>query len=437
MTAMVKKQTVVSQTLLAALRKDGASNRALAERAGISFRALAEVWSGFDPNDLKGLRKRLGVVSTMTRLATCLDVDPYVVLDELGIDTSETAVQRQLEKVRDAAFLRPSEKDPVLRAMQARELAGGQRAPLIGIVSWSPFTDDPGGGSFAKLFARSILGSLNPDWDRETNLKAERNFADAEQRFHSDAPDRPDALFGLYDMPWRRQGEITVIPIPGLFVRVGGLCNTGIGWTEILANNPGAALPYVLTIRDDVGDRLLRGPVDYAEGRLIKPPLLTFDPAAIAARIKVEVATGFKDGFLFIADGPLVVAVNRLLEASGLKLTLVDEKEHRWAPIVRFGFAVSKDAIEFAALLREALSGDLFARALPRTVQLYLRLLNHDREVTNQIGFDFAHLETIEQGLATRFLEVAAKLDNGARTLLVDAARDKDAIEQCFNRLRH
>lgn len=430
MTAKAEKtHKIESPSLKRALLADGGSNRELAERAGISFRAIAEARDGFETAELRGARKRLGVVSSMTRLATCLDVDPSQVLRELGIDISDASVRRQIERAREASLLRPSEEDPVLRAIRARELSGGTPGPVVGIVSWSPFTDDPGGGSFARLLARSVMGSLNPEWDREVNLKPEKNFIDAERRLLSSEPDRPDCVVGLYDLPWRRQGDVEVVPLPGLYVRVGGLCTHPISWNDILANKPGAPLPHVLVIHGDVGDRLLRGPVDYPDGRLIKQRLETFDPAEIATRIQEHLSTDFKDGFLFVADGPLVRAVRAALPNASLHF--VDgEDERRWAPVVRFGFAVPHDASRFVALLNDAISGDLLGRALPRTVQLYLRLL--DLDLTNQIGFDPADLDRRELGLAARFVEIAKKLDTDAKNILSKAARDKETVEAFF-----
>jgi hypothetical protein len=80
--------------------------------------------------------------------------------------------------------------------------------------------------------------------------------------------------------------------------------------------------------------------------------------------------------------------------------------------------------------LNEAISGDLLGRALPRTVQLYLRLLDLDR--TNQIGFDPADLDRREPGLAARFVEIAKQLDSDAMSILGKAARDKQAVEAYF-----
>lgn len=423
-----KPARIVSRILIGKLKETGATNRELAERAQISFRAIAEARDGFDPVELRGTKKKLGVVSSMTRLASCLDVDPRKVLDELGIDTSEASVKRQMERAREASLLKSSDEDPVIRAIRTRGF------PSFGVVSWSPFTDDLGGGSFAKLLVRSVIGSLNPDWDREVGVRPpERDFVEAERRLLSNEADRPDCVLGLYDLPWRRQEGVNVVPLPGLHVRVGGLCTEPFSWNQVLANNPRSPIPHALLIRGDVGDRLLRGPVDYPSAKVVRPALDTFDPLEIARRIGKDAQSDFRDGFLFVADGPLVQSVKALLPEGKWHVVGAND-ECRTAPVVRFGFGLTRDSSHFTSLLEEAISGDLLGRALPRTVSLYLRLLESDH--TNQVGFDPDDLERRESGLALRFVQIAQELDpDQARATLSKAARDPEQIREYFDRV--
>ena len=424
MTATSQMTKISSETLKKALKDNGGSNREVAERAGISFRAIAEARDGYDAEDLLSPRKRMGVVSSITRLAACLGLDPSTILKELGIDVSDVSVQRQVERANEASLLRSAEEDPVLRAMRIREGTVGISGPMISIVSWSPFNDDPGGGSFAKLIARSVMGSLNPDWERDKNLSTEKNFVEAEKCLLSSEQNKPDCVFGLYDLPWRNQGEVEVISLPGLYVRVGALCTVGFSWNKILASTPGAPLPHAMVIKGDIGDRMLRGPVDYPSGRLML--VETYDPTEIAARIEGELSKKYKDGFMFVADGPLVMAVKAALPCqSPFFLKEVDDRH--WAPVVQFGFAVQHDATRFAALLSDAISGDLLGRALPRTVRLYLRLLENDR--TNQIIFDPTDLDRHQPGLAARFIAIAMTLDNDAANTLRGAERTSGAVD--------
>lgn len=417
---------IESDTLAAALKRDGGSNRELADRAGISFRAIAEARGGFDPDELAGARKRLGVVSSMTRLATCLGLDPSVILTELKIDASDATVKRQIERTQEASLLRPTDEDPVLKVVRARAKTNNA-GPVIGLVNWKPFANDLGGGSsFAKLIARSVLGSLNPEWDKDSNITLEKDFMNAEVRLLSEDSDKPDVLFGLYDLPWRHEGAVAVVPLPGLCVPVGALLCAPKGarklnWIDVLANKPGEFLPQALVVKGDIGDRLL-GAVDYPGGQIRQ--LEQSDPKTIAAHLE----TLNKDSrFLFVADGPLVTAVEEHLTSG--RITRINDE---LAPVVRFGFAVAEDAPKFAALLRATISNDLFGRALPHTVWLYLCLLASDQQ--HQIRFDLADLERQELGLADRFVTVACAFDKIA--WLHSAARDKSEIEACFKKLK-
>ncbi|MEQ1761060.1 MAG: hypothetical protein ABL986_22360 [Vicinamibacterales bacterium] len=415
---------------MGALKADGGSSRDLAQRAGISFRAIAEAREGFSAQSLQSTRKQLGVVSSMTRLAIALEISPSDVLSELGIDVSDAAVQRQVERARNALLLRSYKEDPVMRAVRARELSQPSLGPVVGIVPWSPFTDDLGRGSFARLLARSVLGSLNSAWDRESNIRIEKDFRQAERRLLSNDPDSPHWVLGLYDLPGRRRAEIDVVQLPGLYVRVGALCTRpALRWIDILAGTPDTPLPHAVVIEGDIGDRLLTGPIDYPEARIVTR-LRLVDPVEIAARIQHYLQSEvYPDGFLFVADGPLIRAVQSELGPSSLQIVDGDA-ERRWAPAMRFGFAVRHDAERFHELLSDAISADLMGRALPRTVYLYLELLKADR--TKQIGIDLLELETRQRGLARRFVEIAETLEPGNLAFLRAAVRDEDEVAQWF-----
>lgn len=417
---------LTSATLTNALRADGGSNRELSERAGISFRAMAEARNGFDPDELRGTRKRRGVASSMTRLAICLGVDPADVLRDLNIDPTDVRIRKQIKTARDASALRGDKDDRVMSAVRAR-MNSSTPGPIVGIVPWKPFSG--GGASVARLLARSVLGSLNPEWNREVNLREESNFVAAQERLLSNDPDRPDVLLGLYDLPWRRQGFVDVVPLPGLRVAIGGLCTRPITWPDLLAG--AGDLPHALVIEGDIGDRILRGPADYPEVRLIAS-LKTFDPDEIARRIRRELdQLSAPGGFLFVADGPLVRSVYDSLSVDDLpddrKPKMVDP---RWAPTVRFGFAITHDSERFKGLLEAAITEDLFSRVLPRTVNLYLDLLKSDN--TKQLRLDLADIESEVPGAAQRFVDLALEFGRDSESLLNKTALDgKDSIE-CY-----
>lgn len=429
---------LTSETLTHALKAHGGSNRELAEEAGISFRAIAEARSGFDSNEMQGARKRLGAVSSITRLAICLNVEPNVVLKELGIDTSDATVQRHMERARDASFPSSYSDDYVLQAVKARELADPKKrsGPIVGIVPWSPFSDGDGGGaSVARLLARMLLGSLNPEWDRDVNVVAEASFGDAEKRLLSGDPGAPEVLTGLYDLPWRRRGDVDVVALPGLYVRVGGLCTQPISWKDILTGRK--ELPHALVIEGDVGDKLLSGPVDYPDARLIKPRLTTQDAREISDRIKYEVTQRLQpNGLMLVADGPLVSTVQGVLESvlSGTEVRMSEVTDKEWAPVCRFGFAVRVDAKRFKELIEGAISQDLLGRVFPRTVYLYLKLLKSDR--TGQVRLNLAEMRSpFHPDGDSKFLEIAKEFDpDNYKALLTKAVMDKTALEDLLEK---
>lgn len=425
-----KAESTKSATLTRALAEDGGSNRELAERAGVSFRAIAEARNGLESGWMGTKRKRLGVVSSMTRLATSLKLPPGDVLQELGIDVSDAAVQRQMARARKEFLqrnLEEDEEDPVMRAISAREIASSRSTfgpgPIVGVVQWKPFSaEDAGRGSVAKLLARSILGSLNPAWDREANIRPEKSFMDAERRLLSNDSDKPDCLIGLYDLPWRRRQGVDVVALPGLYVALGGLSTRPLGWREILASRDDT-LPHALVVEGDIGDRLLSGPVDYPGGRLITPRLKTREISKVAERIQRELSNPPPNGLLFVADGPLVSEVRELLDDS--VVTEIEDPE--WAPVVPFGFAVRHEAGRFKELIKEALSEDLLGRAFPRTVHLYFALLRNDRAC--KIRLDLAELGSQVRGGASKFIELADALEPGWKGLLERAVVDKKMLD--------
>src|SRR5262249_18267194 len=103
------------------------------------------------------------------------------------------------------------------------------------------------------------------------------SFGQAEIRLLSDEPGTPECLIGLYDLPWRRRGDVEVIPLPGLYVRLGALCTRDIRWQDIIAGWS-KELPHALVVEGDVGDKLLSGPVDYPQALLIEPRLAPQKP---------------------------------------------------------------------------------------------------------------------------------------------------------------
>ena len=403
-----KRAPIRSASLERALEADGGSNRELSERAGLSFRAMAEARGGIDAEALQGPRKRLGVASSMTRLAICLELDPADVLSELGIDPSDAAIRRQIERAREASSLSNYGDDKVLRAVRAR-MSSANPGPVVDIVQWAPFSfGGKSGASVAVSLARSVLGSLDPEWDREANVRPASSFVDAQERLLADDGDRPDLLLGLYDIPWRRQLSVEVIPLPGLRVRVAGLCTRKIKWTDLLAGR--GNLPHAFVVEGDMGARLLNGPADYPRDRL--KTLSTFNPKEIAERIQRAIERGVPpDGLLFVADGPLASAVSDsltgLIDCGALELV---DPESRWAPTVKFGFAITDESPRFASLLQTAIQEDLFGRLLPRTVYLYLSLLKSD--YYKQIRLDLEEIERTASIGARGFVELALNFDS-------------------------
>jgi hypothetical protein len=427
---------VTSQTLLLALRAHGGSNREIAEDAGISFRAIAEARNGIDVKELQQARKRFGVVASITRLAVYLNVEASTVLDELGIDPTDPSIQRQIERAKEASSLRTHHGDDyVFQGIAARQLVDSKRkGPLVGIVPWSPFSDrHEGGESVARLLLRSVLGSLDAEWDRESNVTLEESFGEAERRLLDDEPGTPECLIGLYDLPWRRRGDVDIVPLPGLYVRVGALCSREIRWQDILAGWC-QELPHALVITGDVGDKLLSGPVDYPQARLIVPALATNSPLVIAETVRSHLQRQWPNGFLLVADGPVVSTVHSLLDGMGLSMLEVRNKE--WAPACQFGFATRAGAPRFTALLKEAVSQDLLGRVFPRTVYLYFKLLKGDR--TGQIRLNLAEMKSpFHPDGPLKFLQIAQELDpDNWETILDGAVMDGYELKEIKRRLK-
>lgn len=427
---------IKSKMLLKAIDADGGSNRDLAYKAGVSFRAIAEARTGFKDDDLQKTRKRLGIVESMTRLAISLGLDPHRVLEELNISASEAKVRKHVERAReDSASKAHHGGDYLLHAVRSRELVNPRRkGPILGIVPWSPFSDGIiSGVSVAKLLARSVLGSLNPEWDREVNITLEKSFSDAEKRLLSDdESDTPECLLGLYDLPWRRRADVEIVTLPGLRVKVGALCTRKITWKDVLVG--GDSLPRVLVIAGDVGDKLITGPADYPEGRIIKPRLETNDRPTICRRIQTECKQVRQNDLLFVADGPLVSDVFQHLEQTGIKDQLKKDGIEvqkiggtAWAPSYRFGFALRRDSPRSRDLIQEAIDQDLIGRLLPRTAYLYLKLVESGPD---EIGLNLSDLsERYAQG-ASNFLQITKELyPQNWRQLLERSVMDRNTLD--------
>lgn len=395
-----------------ALADHGGSNREIAEGAAVSFRSLAEARNGFPPEQLKSSRKQLGVAESMTRLSTFLRVEPEAVLQELGIDPADPTVRRHLKRVRAESVPPDRVEDSVLHRIRTRALTEGKSpSPIVGLVHWEPFFDGQiTGRTMGGHIAQALLGSLNPKWSGSENLKCCENFVVAEEQLLSDEPATPDVVLGLYDLPWRRGEGVDVIALPGLSVRLGGLSTRKeLGWGDVLlaAERDTPSPPFALVIEGDAGSKLISGPVVYPKNRLLKP-LQTFDPVKIAERIKRDVDQ-YRDkpqGFVFVADGPLVSQVMAELPDVGVAAdTLHQLQDVQSAPSYRFGLGVPADARRFRLLLEDAISQDLFGRVLPKTVALYLRLLGDDQH--GRLTLDISELCRFGARRDVRFVELA------------------------------
>jgi len=404
---------VRSPILEKALTEHGGNNREIAEEAGVSFRSLAEARNGIDGNQLKSSRKQHGVAESMTRLSIYLDVDPEQVLREIGIDPTDPTIRRHMERARIEATPKERTQDSVLHSMRARA-GDGRPGPIVGMVPWLPlFNGDLAGPSVGLALARSLLRSLDPCWGGPKNLAACESFVDAETQVLSQELGTPEIAMGLYDLPWRRSRGVDVVTLPGLSVRLGGLCTRQIGWRDILLAEHGEKPPWALVINGDAGSKLLSGAVLYP--RLLDPPLTSFDVEEAADRIRREVLKKPKDpsGFLFVADGPFVSQVANflpdLVEVKPL-FPIIDKRDT--APSYKFGVGVPVDAERFRFLIGEAISKDLLGRVFPKLVDLYLRLLGADRD--GHVRLDISELDG-DRG--ARFLELALEgVDDGDRS---------------------
>jgi len=246
------------------------------------------------------------------------------------------------------------------------------------------------------LLTATLLGSLDPTWDRASNVVLQETFQTAEQGLLSDDDETPELLVGMYDLPWRRRKGIDVVPLPGLYVKVGGICTRDIHWKEILSGRD-EQLPHVLLIEGDIGERLLAGPANYPSSKRIKDRVHVSDPQeTVIKKIKSHLQIGDNQlsDFLFVADGPFVSAIRDALKADELDLKEIQGAE--WVPKYRFGFAIRSDAPDFKDLVHEAISEDLLGRVFPRTAHLYIKLLTSD--LTSQIVLDIDELNVHPAG---------------------------------------
>ena len=407
---MPEPSAVQSPTLFDALEAHGGSIREIAEEAGVSFRGITEARNGFDPKVLRSKRKQYGVAESMTRLSTFLGVDPGTVLSELGLDPTDGAIRRHMKRAMADAPSAAAGDDYVLQRVRAREVLGSPRSvhgPLVGIIGWRPFFDGQvSGRSVAERLLRSLLGSIDPEWDRGSNFLPYDDFSRAERDLLSDSQGTPEILAGLYDLPWRQGEGISVVPFPGLHVELAGLSSTKLEWRDILTY--GRSAPAALVVEGDAGSHLLNGAADYPRERLISPAIGTFDPARIAERIRREMEreNAHPSGFVFIADGPLVSAVKSHLQEQGLDLHELGDPG--WAPSYQVGIGLRLDADRFGELIQEAFEQDLFGRVLPRTVQTYIDLLEGAPD--RRIRLRLHELEDVSTGLADRFVAMACAL---------------------------
>lgn len=397
----------ISSTLTRALIDNGATNRVIAQGAGVSNRAVVEARHGVDLEKVTR-RKRQGVARSFTRLSIFFRLDPSIVLRELHLDPDAPELRVQINRARSDAFAPIPFGDHTLSVIQARE----ENKPRVGIVNWDPFASkDTDNWSFATAITRGVLGAINPDW-RSVQTVPYDDFSEAEELLFEDDARGLDVVVGLYDIPWRLLNEgVEVVTLPGLAMQLAGIAvglqnvpAPEVGWLDVLSG--GGRLPHALAIFGDAGSILLRGAADYPEG-LLGPDIKSRDPEKIARRLQYELETG-ELGIILIADGTLVSATTGILKDAGVTVREIGDAKR--APQYRFGFGVRTDSPIFRDLLKDALKQELFGRALPRTVLLYSRLIEIAKR-KGRLVFSRTSLSELDSDLPSLFEEVAREMD--------------------------
>lgn len=383
------------------------TKQGLARSAGVATKTLLQILNGTypkdfepcDPKDFTGKnatctqRQLRGAVETLTRLSKFVGLDPKSVCKAYGIHIDWKDVDRWIASASVKSAMPLAEGSPVLTRIRERARFA------FGILAWKPFTeswermsgDVPTGlqesnvqqeitKTWAYRYMRGLLGAVNPHFEKGPT-KVFRTIAGALDAVLTRNPEKQcDAVFGIYDTPFRRQLGLKFIHLPGLGVPLGAVeisspvKSIPMTWNDIV--HPSELQPLkALVIDDEAGHLFLKGICSYDENPSVQlRSSLADSPKEIAQFCISESANRAGRRVLFIADRLTCNAVREELKRVGT-VTSHFVGHSRLTPVYRVGIAIRADDQQWAELLESTQTEEVFRNAHQFTADAYFDLL--------------------------------------------------------------
>jgi hypothetical protein len=239
--AHLKRSVTLAQRLEDWLAEPDNTLRKLFSEAGVSGKVVNEVREGWEDHEgeggLRSKRKTLGLAESLTRLSAYLGVPYEIPLREIGIwdDGPVTGAARKALLTTAPPVAVP---DHTLERLAAERLLEPAFTPRlrIGFLKVPPFHEEGRLDSFGRSYTLSLVRSVSLDWDVESRVREYDTFPQAEKSLLShDGEEGLDLVFGLFDVPARREHGIQVIPLPGIRFGLGAVTDTSeLSWPRVL-----------------------------------------------------------------------------------------------------------------------------------------------------------------------------------------------------------
>ena len=395
----------------------------IAKAAKVSTRALAKAKAGWSPStELRTRRQKVGVAETVTRLAVYLGIRPDEALRELGIMGDDAVAAAISRAARDAA--RPQiHPDRALSDIAIRASTDPQGSPVVkaGILAWEPFHRAGEESSFGRQYLEALLRSVNPNWRIEYH---DLETIDEAINALVSPPVKCDLIFGLYDLPYRRQEGLDFVPIPGISVSLGAIVSeqlSSFDWPSLLYQT--ANTPLAMVMKEEAGYHILVGSSGYANNNLlIQDHHSLHDLAsdllkqwsyfeASRGRSVCLVADAFSCRGVLEEISHLLTHSPPNLDQPAPRFRLL-ERDTAWTPAFELGVALRADSTRFKSLLNFATRQSLFHHGLLRTAGLYLDLF--EQTDSSDLIFQPSHLEAMGEFSLKQFRD-ASILVHGRR----------------------
>jgi len=411
--------TIVSSTLQKSILLSGKTIRELAQDAKVSSRAVGEAINGLPKETFSSSRKQKGVIRSFTKLAEYLGVAIETVLSEIGFDSTSKEVKSEIENTKFAY-----DDDHTLSMIDGRD----PPFPNAGIADVAPISSSRGERlSFGELLMKSLLGAIDPEWCNAAIQKC--SFSDAHDSLLENTNESLDIVFGLYNLNWRKKEGLTVIPVPGLKVKLKAiqiskqdlLPNELVSWFELISKK--GDLPKVRFIKDEVGGFFFSGSVCYPSDLLADPitnESYTINNLPLSTKTLIdELNSNFGelgsyesskiDSVVFVGDSEIIKHLQlEVPQRTNFQVTLLDDEP--WTPTFEIGFGIRSDSEELIRIVREVVEHELFGNLLPGTASMLFDLYVHS-DTSNCLEIDFTKVDKFSVNKKQRIYE-ALKMVN-------------------------